>query len=588
VAQTWVSGVGDDANVDCTRTAPCKTFAGAISKTDVGGTISVLDPGGFGAVTITKAITIDAAGRYAGILVNGTNGIVVNAGPTADVVLRGLTLDASPVCSTPGTLNGIRLIGGRSLRIEDTTIHGFPGAGIDAEPTADGATVTVAGSRVSDNCTSGLVARRAGGVNVLLTDSLVSGNRTGVLAGTGATVRIARDTIAANGTGVASEAGGTLATYGDNHLAGNVLDGTPTLDLSPPPPPPAVVTNTVTVPGPTVTVPAAVPPPATVPKPKPKPVSCRVPRLSGMTRSEASKALAKAHCALGTVRYRPAHGHRAGRIYLQTVKAGATRTGRTKVGITIDAHKPAPKAKAKAAIVGGATRTWVSGVGSDLNPCSRTAPCLTFAAALSKTTDGGTIDVLDPGEFGPVTVNAPVTIDGAGWPARIAAAPGGSAITVNAPAGTTVTLRGLQLANPGGCTAPGAGDGIHVISGGTLHVEGVTATGFAGAGVSLRTPTTTQAVLQNLRVTDGCTAGVAAQPTGGALSVTIDGASLDRDGTVGVLAGAGSLVRLGRSDITGNTTALATAGDGILQAWGDNHLSGNAAPGATPAPLALR
>jgi hypothetical protein len=332
-----------------------------------------------------------------------------------------------------------------------------------------------------------------------------------------------------------------------------------------------------------------------VPTPKPapvvsKPASCHVPRLSGMTLAQARKALAKAHCALGTVRYRVAHGHRAGRIYVQTVKAGATRTGRTKVGITIDARKPAPKAKAraKAAIAGGATRTWVSGVGSDLNPCSRTAPCLTFAAALSKTTDGGTIDVLDPGEFGPVTVNAPVTIDGAGWPASVTAAPGGSAITVNAPAGAAVTLRGLQLANPGGCAVPGAGDGIHVISGGTLHVEDVTATGFAGAGVSLQTPTAAQAVLQDVRVTDGCTAGVAAQPTGGALSVTIDGASLDRDGTFGVVAGAGSVVRLGRSEIADNATALATAGDGVLQAWGDNHLSGNATPGATPAPLALR
>src|SRR2546421_7915819 len=65
--RTWVSGVGDDAN-PCSRTAPCKTFAGAISKTAAGGEISVLDPGGFGAVTITKAITIDGEGTLAGIL----------------------------------------------------------------------------------------------------------------------------------------------------------------------------------------------------------------------------------------------------------------------------------------------------------------------------------------------------------------------------------------------------------------------------------------------------------------------------------------------------------------------------------------
>src|SRR5438477_3797204 len=44
-----------------------------------------------------------------------------------------------------------------------------------------------------------------------------------------------------------------------------------------------------------------------------------------------------------------------------------------------------------------ATRTWVSGVGDDVNPCSRTAPCKTFAGAISKTAGGGEIDVLDPG-----------------------------------------------------------------------------------------------------------------------------------------------------------------------------------------------
>src|SRR5437667_12820753 len=83
--RTWVSGVGDDAN-PCSRTAPCQTFAGAISKTAAGGEIDALDPGGFGAVTITKSIIIDGGNMLAGVLVSGTNGIVVNAAPTARVV----------------------------------------------------------------------------------------------------------------------------------------------------------------------------------------------------------------------------------------------------------------------------------------------------------------------------------------------------------------------------------------------------------------------------------------------------------------------------------------------------------------------
>src|SRR6476661_8466912 len=85
-SRTWVSGVGDDAN-PCSRTAPCKTFAGAISKTAVNGEINCIDPGGFGAVTITKSITIACEDVEAGVLNAGTNGIIVNALATDVVVL---------------------------------------------------------------------------------------------------------------------------------------------------------------------------------------------------------------------------------------------------------------------------------------------------------------------------------------------------------------------------------------------------------------------------------------------------------------------------------------------------------------------
>src|SRR5712691_5200304 len=104
--RTWVSGVGDDAN-PCSRTAPCKTFAGAISKTAAGGEIDALDPGGFGAVTITKSIIIDGGGMLAGVLVVGTNGIVVSAAPTDRVVLRGLDING-----IGSGLNGIRFTAG--------------------------------------------------------------------------------------------------------------------------------------------------------------------------------------------------------------------------------------------------------------------------------------------------------------------------------------------------------------------------------------------------------------------------------------------------------------------------------------------
>ena len=124
--RTWVSGVGDDAN-PCSRTAPCKTFAGAISKTATCGEISVLDPGGFGAVTITKAITINGDGTLAGILAAGTNGIIVNAATTSDVIIRGISIDGA--CTG---LDGIRFLAGRHLRIENCTIYNFTDDGVDA------------------------------------------------------------------------------------------------------------------------------------------------------------------------------------------------------------------------------------------------------------------------------------------------------------------------------------------------------------------------------------------------------------------------------------------------------------------------
>src|SRR5205809_7233943 len=92
--RTWDSGVGDDAN-PCSRTAPCKTFAGAISKTAPSGEIDALDPGGVGAVTITKSITLDCSGTFGSILAAGTNGITVNAGVNDRIVLRGLSINGA-------------------------------------------------------------------------------------------------------------------------------------------------------------------------------------------------------------------------------------------------------------------------------------------------------------------------------------------------------------------------------------------------------------------------------------------------------------------------------------------------------------
>jgi hypothetical protein len=101
-SQSWVSGVGNDAN-PCTRIAPCMTFAGAISKTTAGGEIDCLDPGGYGAVTISKAITLDCSGAFGLIQVSGSNAINVAAGVSDKVIIRGLSFDGV----SGGGLNGI-------------------------------------------------------------------------------------------------------------------------------------------------------------------------------------------------------------------------------------------------------------------------------------------------------------------------------------------------------------------------------------------------------------------------------------------------------------------------------------------------
>jgi hypothetical protein len=144
--RTWVSGVGDDVN-PCSRTAPCKTFAGAISKTAAGGAINVLDPGGFGGVTITKALTISSEGFEGGVLVSGTNAIVVNVPNATDVVvLRGLDIEGL------GTgLNGITVIQGGAVQVEKCTINNFTQSGINFAPTVANSQLHVSDTIVRNN-----------------------------------------------------------------------------------------------------------------------------------------------------------------------------------------------------------------------------------------------------------------------------------------------------------------------------------------------------------------------------------------------------------------------------------------------------
>jgi hypothetical protein len=201
--RTWVSGVGDDAN-PCSRTAPCKTFAGAISKTATGGEIDVLDPGGFGAVTITKSITIDGGPFEAGVLVSATNGIIINAGTanasTSVVALRNLDFNGV------GTgLNGIRILNAQNVIVDHCQIYGFkgnPGRAISDERTQTSPVpmLFVNDCYIRDNVggiAAGVVS--AGSTRVVIDNTRIQGNsQTGVFANFGAVLMVRFCNISGN------------------------------------------------------------------------------------------------------------------------------------------------------------------------------------------------------------------------------------------------------------------------------------------------------------------------------------------------------------------------------------------------------
>ena len=173
--RTWVSGVGDDVN-PCSRTAPCKTFAGAISKTADGGEINAIDPAGFGTVTIVKSMTIDGSGVHASILNSGTNGVIINA-PNEVVHLRNLSIHGAG-----SGITGIRVISAAKVFIENVYIAGSAD-GIDFNPT--GSTQLVLKNVTIAVNDEGLKLRPAGTSFITVTNSSITGGVTGVFGNGG-------------------------------------------------------------------------------------------------------------------------------------------------------------------------------------------------------------------------------------------------------------------------------------------------------------------------------------------------------------------------------------------------------------------
>jgi hypothetical protein len=290
--RTWVSGVGDDAN-PCSRTAPCKTFAGAISKTATNGEIDAMDDGGYGAFTINKSLTVDGSGHIAAILANNTNGIVIAIDPNgADVLhavrLRGLSIGGFASNANAG-LRGIYITGNNfadvKVTVEDTVINSFSqegiyhnangghlmvkncsirnNTGIGIRVNSAGANIAYStidktmmfanaeGARSESNSrmvvhdstltsnVNGLVSFLSAGTSELNADSTIISNNTqwGILsysaAGASSIIRISNVTVSNNASnGLTPQGGGQIISWKNNRISGNNPDGAPTSTLT--------------------------------------------------------------------------------------------------------------------------------------------------------------------------------------------------------------------------------------------------------------------------------------------------------------------------------------------------------------------
>lgn len=317
-SRTWVSGVGDDAN-PCSRTAPCKTWAGAISKTAAGGEIDALDPGGYGAVTITKAITIDGgSGQVASVLTSGVNGIVIAAGVADNVVLRNLSFED---VTSPGTsgcnLSGISIQGARSVQLENISITNYDnGISVPVGSSSPDVYVDVAVNNVTvknSGCT-GINASPATGhlARVALSNSELTQDNTAYQGGPGSESWISTSQLVLNNRAL----GGTAAIH---DMCGNVLAGNATAS--------SFTDHAAACPAGSAGPVAPTPPPALT--------YCVVPNLKGRTRAAAAAALTAEHCAVGAVHKKKAARTKHGKVLTQTVPAGISVKEGTAVGITI-------------------------------------------------------------------------------------------------------------------------------------------------------------------------------------------------------------------------------------------------------------
>jgi parallel beta-helix repeat protein len=278
-SRVFVAALGSDTNA-CTFAAPCRSFQHAHNVVAANGEIDVLDPAGYGALTITKAISVQGHG-FSGITATSGNAITINAGANDQISLRGLVIEGFGTGD-----NGIVFNAGTSLNIQDSVIRHFTANGISFQPTAGASelnvsqtlvsdlgstatavlmephfpgsvksvldhvrlahggqglvlvtgfsgtlhTVTIADSVVSDYGNTGIdISASAGDAQVMVRNCTVSNNGTGIeIDFSSSNTRVTKSTITGNGTGLNTQTsgGGGLFSYGDNNLDGNTINGT--------------------------------------------------------------------------------------------------------------------------------------------------------------------------------------------------------------------------------------------------------------------------------------------------------------------------------------------------------------------------
>ncbi len=233
--RTWVSaafGVGDDAN-PCSRTAPCRTLARAISVTAAKGEINAITPGQFGVVTVAKAIDIDLSFGRGSVLYDAVTGVTVNAGVSDMVILRGIHFHGI------NGVKGVKIIQAGSVVIEDCTFTGSATAAISIEPTAADTTVTINGVDIRNGLGTGngiaVIPGTGHAARVGISNVVITGTQTAVQAGAGATAWLEGSMIFGNALGLNAVNGGVINLFTDTRVFGNAVDGEPTsvLDLPP-------------------------------------------------------------------------------------------------------------------------------------------------------------------------------------------------------------------------------------------------------------------------------------------------------------------------------------------------------------------